>query len=564
MIPQELSALMALRQGMQQGRVSTTTPAGEPTVAAQEIGAAEQAVMPAVPQAVQQAGLGAQIQAMQMQEAQKAMMNAAMQQQRMQQQQPVMAADGGLMRLNPRIQDFAEGGIVGYANGDVAVDPGAQEPWYKRYLKRPAGEEEPLKKRAIESLIERLATAAPAGSKISQLAQMTDVGQQAVTDDRARQLRAMGANAPMMDIPEIKIAEPERPLAPPVQQATGVASLPVRPSVQSLAEQGRALIDQMKTEGASPEQIAAQQARNRQAEEANLISQGLDPRYLEKRGAEDKALIDQQRALLRERMEREQGRDTFLGRMGEALRGFRQMKGQGIGTGILSAEDALSRRVAGTEARMDQMRDMELKINELEMVRRRALEDARHSIARGDWNKAKQELETAQAADNEKKKMKAATFTQQATATVQEAQVASSEAARADARRMAADQKTADQLRMNLTEYDKEVRDIEKRYADMMPVKSYLALSQTGKVSPEIEATYRNLMVKKDQEIAAKTADRRKEIERLQGIIYGPGAIKPAAISTAEAPRQIAPGTIMQGYRFKGGDPGNRSNWEKV
>lgn len=561
MIPQELSALMALRQGMQQGRVSTTTPAGEPTVAAQDVGAAEQAMAPAVPQAVQQAGLAAQIQAMRMQEAQKAMMNAAMQQQ----QQPVMAADGGLMRLNPNIKHFDEGGIVGYADGDVAVDPGAQEPWYKRYLKRPAGEEEPLKKRAIESLIERLATAAPAGSKISQLAQMTDVGQQAAIDDRERQLRAMGANAPMMDIPEIKIAEPERPPAPPrAQQPTGVASLPVRPSVQSLAEQGRALIDQMKTEGASPEQIAAQQARNRQAEEANLISQGLDPRYLEKRGAEDKALIDQQRALLRERMEREQGRDTFLGRMGEALRGFRQMKGQGIGTGILSAEDALSRRVAGTEARMDQMRDMELKINELEMVRRRALEDARHSIARGDWNKAKQELETAQAADNEKKKMKAQTFTQQATATVQEAQVASSEAARADARRMAADQKTADQLRMNLTEYDKEVRDIEKRYADMMPVKSYLALSQTGKVSPEIETAYRNLMVKKDQEIAAKTADRRKEIERLQGIIYGPGAIKPAAISTAEAPRQIAPGTIMQGYRFKGGDPGNRSNWEKV
>lgn len=511
MIPQELSALMALRQGMQQGRVSTTTPAGEPTVAAQDVGAAEQAMAPAVPQAVQQAGLAAQIQAMRMQEAQKAMMNAAMQQQ----QQPVMAADGGLMRLNPRIQDFAEGGIVGYATGNVAVDS-AEEPWYKRYLKRPAGEEEPLKKRAIESLIERLATAAPAGSKISQLAQMTDVGQQAATDDRERQLRAMGANAPMMDIPEIKIAEPERPPAPPAQQPTGVASLPARPSVQSLAEQGRAVIDQMKTEGASPEQIAAQQARNRQAEEANLISQGLDPRYLEKRGAEDKALIDQQRALLRERMEREQGRDTFLGRMGEALRGFRQMKGQGIGTGILSAEDALSRRVAGTEARMDQMRDMELKINELEMVRRRALEDARHSIARGDWNKAKQELETAQAADNEKKKMKAATFAQQATATVQEAQVAATEAARADARRQAADLKIADQLRMNLTEYDKEVRDIEKRYGDMMPVKTYLALSQTGKVTPEVETAYRNLMVKKDQEIAAKTADRRQEIQRLQ------------------------------------------------
>lgn len=497
MIPQELSALMALRQGMQQGRVSATTPAGEPTVAAQEIGAAEQAVMPAVPQAVQQAGLGAQIQAMQMQEAQKAMMNAAMQQQRMQQQQPVMAADGGLMRLNPRIQDFAEGGIVGYSPGGSAASMLNPEQYALEVEMLNAEAEARRAARARqdeEQRLEFLKTAAP---------------------EVAARMEASRAQ-PQVE-PSLPPAPPPPPSAPPsAQRPTGVASLPVRPSVQSLAEQGRALIDQMKTEGASPEQIAAQQARNRQAEEANLISQGLDPRYLEKRGAEDKALIDQQRALLRERMEREQGRDTFLGRMGEALRGFRQMKGQGIGTGILSAEDALSRRVAGTEARMDQMRDMELKINELEMVRRRALEDARHSIARGDWNKAKQELETAQAAENEKKKMKAATFAQQATATVQEAQVAATEGARADARRQAADLKIADQLRMNLTEYDKEVRDIEKRYADMPPVKTYLALSQTGKVSPEVETAYRNLMVKKDQEIATKTADRRQEIQRLQ------------------------------------------------
>ena len=319
MIPQELSALMALRQGMQQGRVSTTTPAGEPTVAAQEIGAAEQAVMPAVPQAVRQAGLGAQIQAMRMQEAQKAMMNAAMQQQ----QQPVMAADGGLMRLNPGIQDFAEGGIVGYAAGELV-------------------DEEELRRRIA------------------------------------------------------------------------------REGVAPLFEMQRSIASQMETAPPTPEQINARAALNQQADEAFLRGRGLDPEYLQKRAEEDKALAEQQRGLLRERMEREQGRDTFLGRMGEALRGFRQMKGQGIGTGILSAEDALSRRVAGAEARMDQLRDLEIKVGELDMTRRRALEDARHAIARGDRVRAQQDLAIAQQAANDKAKLLAPTFGQQATALIEQ------------------------------------------------------------------------------------------------------------------------------------------------
>jgi hypothetical protein len=35
---------------------------------------------------------------------------------------------------------------------------------------------------------------------------------------------------------------------------------------------------------------------------------------------------------------------------------------------------------------------------------------------------------------------------------------------------------------------------------------------------------------------------------------------------TAPAPSQGAPavGTVMQGYRFKGGNPADRNNWEKV
>ena len=38
-------------------------------------------------------------------------------------------------------------------------------------------------------------------------------------------------------------------------------------------------------------------------------------------------------------------------------------------------------------------------------------------------------------------------------------------------------------------------------------------------------------------------------------------AVKPSRRSTDRAP---SPGTVMDGYRFKGGDPSNRNNWEKV
>lgn len=139
-VPQELSALIELQQGMQTGKVAPTTPQGQPTVAAQMAGAAQQQMAPqmapqmpmgspAVNQVARQAGIAGQIQAMQqqraMQQAQNPQAVAQMAAQMMQQQRPQMMAAGGVASLNPRIKGFAPGGIVGYAGDDesMAVEP---------------------------------------------------------------------------------------------------------------------------------------------------------------------------------------------------------------------------------------------------------------------------------------------------------------------------------------------------------------------------------------------------------------------------------------------------------
>lgn len=131
-VPQELSALIELQQGMQTGKVAPTTPQGQPTVAAQMAGAAQQQMAPqmapqmpmgspAVNQVAQQAGLAAQIQAMRQQQMQQAMMQQAAQAT----QRPPMMAAGGVASLNPNIRGFKHGGIVGYAGDDesMAVEP---------------------------------------------------------------------------------------------------------------------------------------------------------------------------------------------------------------------------------------------------------------------------------------------------------------------------------------------------------------------------------------------------------------------------------------------------------
>jgi hypothetical protein len=113
-IPEALLGAMMLGQAAQSGQFQPTTPDGTPTVAAKLMQQAT-APMMGVAQAAQQAGLAGQIEAMQMQKAQEALMNNAMQRQQV----------GGLEAMSPPMGNFAYGGIVGYAGDEnsLVVEP---------------------------------------------------------------------------------------------------------------------------------------------------------------------------------------------------------------------------------------------------------------------------------------------------------------------------------------------------------------------------------------------------------------------------------------------------------
>jgi hypothetical protein len=57
---------------------------------------------------------------------------------------------------------------------------------------------------------------------------------------------------------------------------------------------------------------------------------------------------------------------------------------------------------------------------------------------------------------------------------------------------------------------------------------------------------------------------RRSLIDSEMGVTSSGNKGGPAPIQQAPAQPTIKPGQVMQGYRFKGGDPANSANWEKV
>lgn len=445
-----LAAALTLDRAAQVGEFAPVTKEGTPTV----VGGLMQKVMPpAVPDVVQQAGLGGQIQAMQMQEAQKAVMNQAMQQAK---------GPAGIEGLNPQMAGFAEGGIVGYAEAGTVASMLNPEQYALEVEMLNAEAEARRAARARRDDAERLAfleTAAP---------------------EVAARLKAQQAPAATVQEVAVPAPPPSAPPPPAVERQPSAA----RPSggrggISDLFERERAGYASMKGP-ATQEEILAQEQRDAAIRDQYFRSKGLPTtaEMFAARGAEDKSLMEQQRALLRERMEREQGRDTFLGRMGEALRGFSQMQGQGIGSGLIRSYDALARRLASGEARMDQMRDFEIKINELEINRRRALDDARRATAEGDWKRTQQSLGEAAAFENAQKKLTAGTFGEQAKAVLEERKIAEAAAGRAETAAGRSEQEKSRQMlaaQGRLTEAEK------ARSAVVEKNKTFLALPKDTK-----------------------------------------------------------------------------------
>lgn len=244
-VPQELSALMALQQGMQTGQVSPVTPDGKmSTIAGQTVQAAQQQMMPpqmpqGMPQGMpgmadvaQQAGIAAQIQGMQQQKMQQALMDAA--KQAAQQQQPQMLAAGGVAGLHSNIQGFTPGGIVGYAGDDdsVAVDPGSLGGYYAE----PRTEEE-MRGRSPSEILKRIAEFASRNvvrdPETGELVQRPPA-QPAVVSEDERQREQKRLISRSSDIAALREASR---IPPDVQAARDVSGLAILQSELTKAQQ---------------------------------------------------------------------------------------------------------------------------------------------------------------------------------------------------------------------------------------------------------------------------------------------------------------------------------------
>lgn len=150
-VPPGLQALMVLRQ-----ESSPTAPGPNgpiPSMAAQELQKVAQAQNPGLSGIAQNTATGNAIEMQQQQAAQKALMDQMLAQQQAKTQQPVLAAEGGIASLYAgNMDDFAEGGVVGY-NGtqtsEVNLGGVSDIPYY---APGPSEERERLNRLPIDAL----------------------------------------------------------------------------------------------------------------------------------------------------------------------------------------------------------------------------------------------------------------------------------------------------------------------------------------------------------------------------------------------------------------------------
>lgn len=363
-IPEALMGAMLIEQGAQKGQFQPVTREGQPTVAARLM---QQATpQPAgVEQALGQAGLAGQIEAMQAQQAQQALM-----QQAMAQRQPQMLAGGGLANLNVDIDGFADGGIVGYAGGGE-LSP--EE--YDRRLR------EAIKNRSFQKQI--LGRAVPQEDKV----------------DPELALEILGATTPMQAIPEIVVQEsaPPPPSREPSEpRATGIAA--TSPAA-AFYDQARGALEKLKSSPVSQQAGATAGLEAMAADDEMRRKLGL-PTLAEqysRMSEEDKALVAERQALIAGRL-REAQEKRSSGQLGAFLRSAR---GRSLGETLGAAERGREAFESGLTGQIRGFEDLQLEIKGLQIQRQNALNKARDDIAMGKKKEAMESLQNAQNKANE-------------------------------------------------------------------------------------------------------------------------------------------------------------------
>lgn len=416
-IPEALMGAMLIEQGAQKGQFQPVTREGQPTVAARLM---QQATpQPAgVEQALGQAGLAAQIQAMQAQQAQQALM-----QQAMAQRQPQMLARGGLANLNVDIDGFADGGIVGYAEGgksqeerdreamletirkvaaagyDIATLPGrailgAAETAITRPL-RAVGVPIPYLPESVyggdrssmtpyyDALRREEAAQSPENVRAEQDRRVENMDALRAAEER---IQSAAAPAPS-PAPETRVSAP---------QATGIAA--TSPAA-AFYDQARGALEKLKSSPVSQQAGVTAGLEAMAADDEMRRKLGL-PTLAEqysRMSEEDKALVAERQALIAGRL-REAQEKRSSGQLGAFLRSAR---GRSLGETLGAAERGREAFESGLTGQIRGFEDLQLEIKGLQIQRQNALNKARDDIAMGKKKEAMESLQNAQNKANE-------------------------------------------------------------------------------------------------------------------------------------------------------------------
>lgn len=427
-IPTALQALLVLKK---EASPVAPGPGGQPipTVAAQT---AQQMMQPpqtqmgpqmpqgTLPGAAQNAGLGNAIEMQQQQAAQKALMDQMLAQQQQQQQQPVMAAHGGLMSLPVSNMDsFAEGGVVGYNGTDTSeVNLGGVSgiPYYQP---GPSEERERLNQLPMDAAIALWELIKQGGAKLVEGTTMdpnynkpkppppepvpATLGGETPTGGGLTTEAARGRSPTTAKAAETKQSVP----AP--RSAAGVASLPGAKSgysVQQLMESALAPVNAALSGYQLPE-VRSQEEITR-ARRAALSKEGLPEKPM---SAEEQGLAELRRQNEAIRAFQEQmlaKKEAALGSPGEQqmnrfMEAIRYGAQGGKGSFAQGLQNAILAERQSAEARdAERLKMLETGRSEaIEYTRIQGLVDAaRRAEIVGDFDKAQQLKDAAQAAAN--------------------------------------------------------------------------------------------------------------------------------------------------------------------
>jgi hypothetical protein len=485
-IPEALMGAMLIEQGSQKGQFQPVTRDGQPTVAARLMQQATPQPM-GVGQAMEQAGLAAQIQAMQAQQAQQALM-----QQAMAQRQPQMLAGGGLANLNVDIDGFADGGIVGYAEG--------------AYVKNPLA--------LLFEKIKEVGLPTRGG-----LSADRETQPERVDSELAREILA--ATTPMQENPENR--DQESAPAPREQgesRPTGIAA--VSPAAEYY-DRARAELSQLTTQPVSPESGIAGAAAARRAKDEVRRSMGLPPiaEELARQEAEFKGLSEERQALIARRLrEAEDKRST--GQLGAFLRSAR---GRSLGDTLGAAERGREAFESGLTGQIRGFEDLQIQIKGLQIEKQNALNKMRDEIAMGDYQGAMQSGEKAREAQNALQRLYADVSTKQAKDVSDEfrTRMTTQESAARTAlmAQQGVDAKVQGALTANLRNKEAIEKNITSDFEKDQRVKAYRAIQMTGKIPPEIQAGYDRAVSERDRLINSRTRNINATIDRLETQLYG-------------------------------------------